>query len=1481
MANNPYLENNPYLNGYSFDENENSKTDSDKETNNLDSLVTNQEEVNETNKSTSTKKTSKKPEPQKEFDILDASTFINADPKISEDKGEPYKEIKQKNKKQKEIKVKEKKKFSFKSFFLGFFLAVVMLVSTLGITISSLYNSLTISKIQSMLNTNLTDGELNDYTIKDLVSLLQDYNAITIGNLENLLGFNLNEMSEDVAWGDLLNELSQTYLNKGYRQVKITEAQNSLNTIINELTIDHFAKILIATKENGELKYFKEELLSKGVCETIITCFAGKNVKFITFFGEEIGSNLNNINVGTLVKKIFIINENSSKFEKFLYNAFENNTYGIYDLVKNYNEVIDSSIQIKDIVNSFIEENTTDAFLNIIKTTYSNNTSGVTSFIDNFSEELNEIKLHTIVTNLWPDLNDENLNTSYDGFIKLIYDIYSNPENNIGVMDFANNISAQLNYIKIDNVIKAFLNGDSKIEKFIQSVYGNYSDVGFGDFIDNFMNNYINDISVKNIIETFLESDNDFVKFLISIYTTEKYDEIGVSEFIDGFVDNYSKDITLDKVLSFIMPKDPTNQQPFEKLILDLWGDNTSDLFTVFSDLKAFVDEVYIKDFVNTLYENDIITKELYLTFMASICNSVDNILNNNGQIIYENIVVLEEFETMGTYSYFTNINKYINNITLQEILNNTQNLPEILVKLIELLGEKGILDFIENPLEIISKITIREISELYFETSEEHNNKIPASFNNILNIIIEEAIIGQPNHENNKPAKLLGDLTANEFLNNRNTYFNKVAVNHLLEFLVENKTLKITENNSSDNGLKQGFYDFLKDNFGNYGLVDFKNNASTIIEKITVNSLIDTLDKTGSLKGLKESKNTYLITFIKDKFGELEIKNFFDDFTNHLNSVTIIDLRDYIDNSSDFEKDGNGKIKNKTYRIFFDIIDTITNKIIENNANNFSLYLQNELTTSSITFEESKLIAIVEAYKTNSLDKYVFENETEKEFVLNTEKEFNDRINSKEYGTNELRLHSFIEGLFTNVTNLKIEDLCNIFEVKLEAENGEKLSIYGQLLNKIKNNTLQEFLDNAETILEDSLTSVVKETTIGEVQSAFDINLLQIFKCYNTETPISELLEGFNSLTIGDIIGTTSSNLLRNFTKIKLSEIADTENGFEAIINGLSLGEFVKISKVIKEINLYPNQSELNEYFKDKYIEGTFTGTTDKIYYIYNTTTGLFETTTDIDDKTSILGVTNINEEEILKSIKSSLNIYSEITLDRYYIYENNILTQVVSTHEKVTDAKNNSTLKTLESFEGVTLENGSVYNITGASGDKYSNKYYRYNFDSKTWEKASYQNAKYTYTANAFDEVLKFKKANDELKDIPNSDYIKLLSNDAVKINGFYMVFDGELFDSFDNFTENSKLLCLLKHTNISEIGTSINNLTVGDVFGEHSKIVKLVGGDATIKLSELENSINIASLTLQELGDIGLLDITNVKEVYLSQTVQDILNSVLKKD
>ena len=28
----------------------------------------------------------------------------------------------------------------------------------------------------------------------------------------------------------------------------------------------------------------------------------------------------------------------------------------------------------------------------------------------------------------------------------------------------------------------------------------------------------------------------------------------------------------------------------------------------------------------------------------------------------------------------------------------------------------------------------------------------------------------------------------------------------------------------------------------------------------------------------------------------------------------------------------------------------------------------------------------------------------------------------------------------------------------------------------------------------------------------------------------------------------------------------------------------------------------------------------------------------------------------KILKSIKSSLNIYSEITLDRYYIYENNI---------------------------------------------------------------------------------------------------------------------------------------------------------------------------------------------------------------------------------
>lgn len=1476
MANNPYLEDNdnPYLKGFDFSSTQNSN---------------NKESGPEPEIKKQPQKTNKVEENQtyeKEFDILDASTYINTDPKKPKEKGEPYKEIK--NPKEKKVKIKEKKKFNLKSFFIGFGLAIVFIVTSLGLTIASLYNSLTLGKIQNMLNTKLTDGDINNYTIKDLVDLAGNYNTLTVGNLERLLGFDINSVTDEVYLAPLLDELTNKYITgkSSYKEIRVTDIQKSLTTILDEITIDHFAYILSEENKNGDgLMFFKYELLNKGLCDTIEDCFEGSKIKLKTFFGEALGDNLNKIKVKYLVENVFKIDEDSTKFEKFIYEAFNECEYGLQDLVKNYNEVIDSSIQVKDLVNSFIDENTEDAFLNILKDTYSSTSTGITSFIDNFSEEFNKIKLHTIVTNLWPDMSEHE--DDYDGFIKLIYDIYSDPSNNIGVMDFANNISDQLDLIKISNVVESFFGGDSKLEQLITSVYGD-SNVGFGDFIDNFMSEHINEISIKNIIETFLESDNSennkLINLLKEIYTQDKFNDVGISEFFNNFFSNsqdpnkiYSKEITVQKLIELIVPENEEEREPFENFIVDTWGENTTDIFTAFSDIKEFLNQTTILDFTNKLYSNDIITVDLYKMILASICENPQNILDNNNDIIYENIIVLDEFKDMGTYTYFSDIKQYIENITLQEILDNAKNLPEIVVKLIELVGEKGILEFIENPLALFNSLTIREISEVYFETSDNTNkqfrdenpkNSIPDSFDNILNIILQEEIIDDENPENNTPQKLLGEVTLEEFLNDRETYLNKIKIDLLLEFLKDIGTIQI-DDGTNNGGMHPALYNFLKTEIGQYYLIDFKDNASIYLQKITMDSLITTLEAMGSLDGLKNNNNSYLIDYIKTEFGDKEIKDFADNFTTYLNTTTIKDFREYMEKSEDFQKNKD----EKTYKILIDIIDTITEKIENKDENYFNLYLTNAvndakksntnfkiINTIGLTAEQveekeqEEINKITEAYEKNTLETYEFLNNDVKEFVLNTEKEFNS-----------LELNTYFNKLFKNIRILKIADFCKIFEVDLEADENETLSIYGKLLNKIKDNTLQEFINDSETIVEEALKDTINKISFGEIKEKFDIDLLNVFKCYNKDTTLETLLNNFDKLTIADFIDSTNSHLLNKLSKINITKLGT----LETVINDLLLGDVLSINKLYSTINIAPTLfTDIEVMFDQKYIlvednENNIYG-----YYTYNSTNQTFdknETEPTGYTQHSKLTSTSNDNSRILSTIYGSIDIFSTINLDRYYKVENSKTIQIQSDDPYIESAETNSLYfeYTPEEFSLISeFVEGHVYKVTEGS------KYYRFDLANKTWveksEKVAIPDIDYP-EVNVYDIIL-------------SENYKNLLPGDAIKINDMLFEYTNPNFVLIEDFTQSNKLLTLLKHVKIGELGSKLSNLTIGELFGENSKIVKLCGGNTSITLENIENNIKIDSLTLQELGTLGLLDVSKVKNDYLNKTIQEILNEVL---
>ena len=131
------------------------------------------------------------------------------------------------------------------------------------------------------------------------------------------------------------------------------------------------------------------------------------------------------------------------------------------------------------------------------------------------------------------------------------------------------------------------------------------------------------------------------------------------------------------------------------------------------------------------------------------------------------------------------------------------------------------------------------------------------------------------------------------------------------------------------------------------------------------------------------------------------------------------------------------------------------------------------------------------------------------------------DKITEKidESGNDDnLKLHTYFTNLFDNITALNIQEFCNIFEVNLEPDENNTLSIYGKVLDKIKTRTLIEIIENPETIIETALKETFNALTLGEIEDSFMVDILSIFTCYKKDTTLTEFFEKFDELTIGDL---------------------------------------------------------------------------------------------------------------------------------------------------------------------------------------------------------------------------------------------------------------------------------------------------------------------------------------------------------------------------
>ena len=183
MADNPYLKNdNPYLNNFNQDELQTTNasnpylTQYSSEFQNAQHVAPESEKKQEPLKQKEVQVKNNSNEIQQEsFDLTDANAFMNMPVKKEEKNAKPYKDLTKKESKksfEKKEKDKSSKKFSFKSFIIGVVLSFIIFVGALSGTVLAIYKTYTFAKIQQILNINISKGDLNDYSIEELINLI-------------------------------------------------------------------------------------------------------------------------------------------------------------------------------------------------------------------------------------------------------------------------------------------------------------------------------------------------------------------------------------------------------------------------------------------------------------------------------------------------------------------------------------------------------------------------------------------------------------------------------------------------------------------------------------------------------------------------------------------------------------------------------------------------------------------------------------------------------------------------------------------------------------------------------------------------------------------------------------------------------------------------------------------------------------------------------------------------------------------------------------------------------------------------------------------------------------------------------------------------------------------------------------------------------------------------------------------------------------
>lgn len=340
---------------------------------------------------------------------------------------------------------------------------------------------------------------------------------------------------------------------------------------------------------------------------------------------------------------------------------------------------------------------------------------------------------------------------------------------------------------------------------------------------------------------------------------------------------------------------------------------------------------------------------------------------------------------------------------------------------------------------------------------------------------------------------------------------------------------------------------------------------VNTIVNNINVTDAVDALSDFTNLPGI-------VVTLLNNKFGSNKFINFVNSLGSNIQSITVQDaivayetdssnnlvvIDETVQEILDFAKQEYGTIP---------LMSFIQN--IEGNLNTTSLL---GIVSALDSVIPSEFVAVVSRVYGEDLSIGSFINNfatylryLNVEDILDAGEGFGflfidelDALIRENFG--EVSIVDFLTDIGGQIGSLEIKAVADAFGINYQvSQDVPELNMIEQVVADcvVKEYTVQDVLDNYETIINDR----IGDLTVGDIKDMVGIDLTQYIKSLELTDKLSTLATKFEELTLGDVFGESSDNLLNIIKDVKLSEVSDENNGIMAVINDSKISELIDL---------------------------------------------------------------------------------------------------------------------------------------------------------------------------------------------------------------------------------------------------------------------------------------------------------------------------------